>query len=745
MPESIRILIVEDSEADAGLAERAVAKVVEACEFQRVETREAYLTALEKFQPDLIISDYNLPRFDGMTALKLALLHVPMTPVIIWTGSINEDTAVECMKAGANNYVLKDNIKRLAPALIHALEERKILAERKRAEEQLRKLYRAVEQSPTAVVITDLSGNIEYVNPMFTQTTGYSIEETLGKNPSILKTGHTTPEEYQKLWETITSGNVWQGEFLNKRKSGETFWESATIAPVFDDDGKITNFLAVKEDITERKEAEAEKREAELRYRALFEQSHDAIFILDLQGRQIAVNQRATSMLGYSLDEILGLSYRDISAEVQQSEQVLNKLLDGEHISSYERLFRRKNGETVPVEINLELVRDSHGNPLHIQSVVRDITQRKQSEKLIKLQLERLDALRAVDMAINASVDLGLTLNLLLGHVTSRLNVDAVSILLLKKQTLNLEYAAGRGFHTDAIQRNRVRVGESNAGRAVLERRTVHVQNLKEAGGKLAELLQQAGEQFWEYFGVPLIAKGQVMGVMEIFHRLPLNPDPEWLTFMETLAGQAAIAIDNAQLFEGLQHSNLELTLAYDETIVGWSRAMDLRDQETEGHTQRVTETTLKLADMIGINQAEQVHIRRGALLHDIGKLGVPDEILFKPGKLTDEEWQIMKQHPQFAYEMLKPISYLRRSLDIPYCHHEKWNGAGYPRGLKEKEIPLAARIFAVVDVWDALRSDRPYRPAWNEGQVWEYIRSQSGEHFDPQIVEVFMQLLGTR
>jgi len=210
---------------------------------------------------------------------------------------------------------------------------------------------------------------------------------------------------------------------------------------------------------------------------------------------------------------------------------------------------------------------------------------------------------------------------------------------------------------------------------------------------------------------------------------------------MEALAGQAAIAIDNATLFDDLQRSNVELALAYDTTLEGWSRALDLRDKETEGHTQRVAEMTLKLARAMGFSEDELVQVRRGALLHDIGKMGVPDAILLKPGKLTDEEWEIMRRHPVYAYKLLRPIAYLRPALDIPYFHHEKWDGTGYPRGLKGAQIPLAARLFAVVDVWDALRSDRPYRRGWPEEKVRDHIRSLAGTHFDPQVVEEFLSL----
>ena len=193
---------------------------------------------------------------------------------------------------------------------------------------------------------------------------------------------------------------------------------------------------------------------------------------------------------------------------------------------------------------------------------------------------------------------------------------------------------------------------------------------------------------------------------------------------------------------QNLEEAHQQLLLAYDKTIEGWSRAMDLRDKETEGHTRRVTQLTLKVAGLFGIKGEELTHIQRGALLHDMGKLGIPDAILHKPDKLNDEEWELMRQHPQMAYEMLHPIEYLHPALDIPYCHHEKWDGSGYPRGLRGEEIPLPARIFAVVDVWDALTSDRPYRAAWSKEKTLELIQEQSGKHFDPKVVEVFSMVI---
>jgi HD-GYP domain-containing protein (c-di-GMP phosphodiesterase class II) len=304
-----------------------------------------------------------------------------------------------------------------------------------------------------------------------------------------------------------------------------------------------------------------------------------------------------------------------------------------------------------------------------------------------------------------------------------------------------LDYAASRGFQSHTPQHLQRTLDEGYAGKVVLQHKTIHIARAADRGEPVVDL-QFPDESFVEYYGVPLTIKGEIKGVLEIYHRSPLDADLEWLNFLETLAGQTAIAIDSAQLFDSLERSNLDLRLAYDATIEGWSRAMDLRDKETEGHAQRVTAMTLELARAMEINQHQIIHISRGALLHDMGKLGIPDNILLKSARLTDEEWEIMHKHPQFAYDMLSDIYYLKPALDIPYCHHEKWDGTGYPRGLKGEEIPLPARIFAIADVWDALTSDRPYRKAWSDKQALDYILEQSGKHFDPRVVKAFLEMM---
>jgi len=355
---------------------------------------------------------------------------------------------------------------------------------------------------------------------------------------------------------------------------------------------------------------------------------------------------------------------------------------------------------------------------------------------------QNLEAVRDINNAVLNSLDLQLTLPQILWHVQSRLEVDAADVLLLDPHLNALIFAAGRGFRTDALSQAVLRVGEGMAGRAAREKKIVRVPDLHLVGDAFTRAPLLVGEDFVAYHAAPLIVKGQVKGVLEVFHRTDLHANYDWLAFFQALAEQTAIAIDSATLFSDLQRSNADLKLAYDATISGWSHALDLRDRETEGHTQRVTKVTIQLARAFGLSEEAIIHIRRGALLHDMGKMGVPDAILLKPNKLTDEEWFHMRQHPQYAYDMLAQIDYLQPALDIPYCHHEKWDGTGYPHGLKGERIPFAARLFAVVDVWDALHFDRPYRKGWTMDNTLEYIREQSGKHFDPSVVDVFLRVV---
>ncbi len=362
--------------------------------------------------------------------------------------------------------------------------------------------------------------------------------------------------------------------------------------------------------------------------------------------------------------------------------------------------------------------------------------------KQTQRRLEQVSVLHQIDVVISSSADFHSTLKFVLEHILEQLKVDAAQVLLLDAASMTLVFADGAGFSPRKQPEAPCLLQKSRAGQAILERRPLFIPNLAEHEKGGPEMGFLPAKNFRMYGCVPLVARGEIKGVLEVFNRDQVILSDEWMEFFQVLASQTAIAIDNSLMFEDLQRSNLELSLAYDATIEGWSRALDLRDKETEGHTQRVTTLSVRLATRLGLSEAEIVHLRRGGLLHDIGKMGVTDSILNKPGPLTPEESEIMRQHPSYAYNMLEPITYLRPALDIPYSHHEKWDGSGYPLGLKGEEIPLVARIFAISDVFDALTSDRPYRKAWSVKKTLDYLQGQSGRHFDPNIVDAFLAMI---
>lgn len=370
-----------------------------------------------------------------------------------------------------------------------------------------------------------------------------------------------------------------------------------------------------------------------------------------------------------------------------------------------------------------------------------EIVRRQEAEKQANQRLRHLSALHAIDTIISASLDLGVTLKVFLEQIVPLLEIDAAAVLLFNPHSQTVEYAAGQGFHGSAVTTARERLGEGSGGRVALTRKPEIIPDLLEAGSDFnrPELLRE--EKVVSYCGLPLVAKGEIQGVLEIYHRHPFTPEPEWLEFLQSLAIRAAIAIENATLFNDLQRSNSELILAYDTTLEGWSHALELRDRETQGHTQRVVRITREIAKRLGMRAEQLVHVTRGALLHDIGKMGIADSILMKAGPLTDAEQELMRKHPVYAMEMLSPIAYLQPALDIPYGHHERWDGTGYPRGLKGAQIPLAARIFAVADTWDALINARRYHEAWPREKVCAHIRERAGSHFDPEVVTVFQEM----
>ena len=640
----------------------------------------------------------------------------------------------------------------LTASLKHEGELQNEIEIRTQAEAALRasqtKFQGLFDSAPDGIIVANRLGQIVEVNAQVESLFGYQADELLGQPVEVLlpKGFHESHQRHRAGYMAAPrQRQMGTGlELYGCRKDGSQFPVDINLGTLASEAGLIV--LGTVRDITERREAERALQEKD---RLLSEAQHighigswsydiltdtlkfsDEMYrLFDVSPHEFQHNREGFLRVIYSAD-------RAVVAKWMQ-----DLLIDNQVSELDFRIFHR-NQELRYLYSRGTVERGGTGGARRFIGTMQDVTERNLAEIQIRQQIERLTALRKIDQAITSSFNLQVTLDLLLSQVISQLQVDAADILLLERDDRTLEYSAGRGFHTHAIEHAHLRLNDSQAGRAARERRTIQIEHL---GNKPDERLITplgATEGFVYYFGVPLILKGKIKGVLEIFHRTALHPYPEWLEFLNALAGQAAIAIENATLFENLERSNSELSRAYDATIEGWSRALDLRDKETEGHTLRVTEMTLRLARAFGLPEEELLHIRWGALLHDIGKMGVPDHILLKPGELTPEEWVRMKTHPEYAYNLLKPIAFLTPALDIPYCHHEQWDGTGYPRGLKGAEIPLVARLFAVVDVWDAIRSDRPYRPAWSKEKALEHIKSLSGTYFDPKVADTFLNMI---
>ncbi len=362
---------------------------------------------------------------------------------------------------------------------------------------------------------------------------------------------------------------------------------------------------------------------------------------------------------------------------------------------------------------------------------------------VLRERLDALSAVHAIDAAIANAGDLRETLGLILELALDRLHLDAGNVLLYSAERQRLVFGARRGFRDSEWRPVSVPVGHGLMGRCVEQRAVIVLRGSDEIARRLWRHDQYQREGFESYVAVPLVANEELVGALELFARRRIAPGDEWREFLHTVAAQAAIAIAKANLITGLKRSHDELALSYDRTIEGWARALDLKDEETEGHSRRVTELSVALAARLGVRGDELMHLRRGALLHDIGKMGVPDAILSKPGRLDPEEWEVMKRHTTYGLELLKPIPFLWPALDIPYLHHERWDGTGYPLGLRGQEIPRAARIFAIVDVYDALTNDRPYRPAWPRERALAYIAAEAGRQFDPAIAAEFLRMMG--
>ncbi|RJP47995.1 MAG: GAF domain-containing protein [Anaerolineaceae bacterium] len=741
------------------------------------------IVVVEDAQTDERVNKEIVKQLGNRTIVNIPIILFNRHMGSIGTGTFSEE-GVRVPTASERDYLMA-----LASHMAVTLERIHQFRERIKIEESLtkseEKFRTIIEQSAEGILMADEGGTIVEWNHAYEKMTGVRRSEALG-HPlwdimmKIIAPERATAERRETIktgiLDALRTGKSYlfdqpiEMEFY-PLSSQEKHYFHQTIFPI--KTAKGYRIASLIEDITERKHHELERdaiitvsqalRKATTRSEILTVLLDQLVSLFDADGSMIALpnpetkdiiiemgrgvvgerfnglvipqgsgisslviankepylNNRANHDLLFYRPDLLGDSVCVASVPMIAHEKAIGALWIARHTSIFEEELRL-----------MTAIADIAANAIHRVILYEQTIQ----------QLHHLLALHQIDLAISTNFDLDLTLDVLLKNVKDELEVDAADILLFDTITHTLDYAHGIGFRTRGIKESRVRLGDGYAGRAARDHCTVSCPDLRRAEKTFSRSSLLVDEKFVAYFVSSLVSKGQIKGVLEVFTRKPFQPEKEWLDYFETLATQATIAIESANLFENLQRSNADLTLAYDATIEGWSLALDLRDKETEGHTRRVMEMALNLAGSLGMNESEMLNLKRGALLHDIGKMGVPDAILLKQGPLTTEEWEIMHQHPAYAYHMLESIAYLEDALEVPYCHHEHWDGSGYPRGLRGEEIPLAARVFAVVDVFDALTSDRPYRCAWPNEKAYRYIESQAGKHFDPKVVKIFLE-----
>ena len=677
-----------------------------------------------------------------------------------------------------------------------------VVTERKQADETSQKgekHFRAlVEHSLEEISLVDVDGTLTYESPSSIRPLGYPPNSLVGYNIIDLFHPDDRADAAQLLEQVaIHPGSIKEAQFRLRHQDGSWRWMEGSLTNLLDEPA-VQSLVINYRDVTERKKTELKMRRLINDLRNLSEvEKKDRLFAEALAKNIISI--KSTLNTDEILDSIIdninnvvpsdtisimliegeharivrsrGYQERGLTDWVKQRQFSLNEIKDLKEITRSKKYIITSNtdkskhwtaiAETAWIKshINTPILEDNKViGFVNVESATPDFYTEEHAQRLmaftdqvstalrnahqfesIQRRMNRMQAMTQIDQAINSSLDLNVSLEIVLIQAIEQLQADAVDILLVDDVTNSLVFSKAKGFKTDEIRKSNFGLGDGLPGKAVLERTTVAIPDLNLAGESYFKNLLVEREGFISYYCVPLITKGQLKGVMEVYFRHTFQADQEWLEFLEMLAQQTAIAINNAELLNSLQSSNIQLLNAYETTLKGWVDALDMRDHETEGHTQRVTELSLKLARLMGIKEKEIVHFQRGALLHDIGKVAVSDAILNKPGPLTEEEWVIMRRHPLHAYSLLSKSEYLKPALDIPFHHHEKWDGSGYPSGLKGEAIPLAARIFAIVDVWDALISDRPYRKAWTHKKALEYIQEQSGKHFDPDVVKVFL------
>ena len=541
---------------------------------------------------------------------------------------------------------------------------------------------------------------------------------------------------------------IWQCEHRIRTREGNTRWVYEAAVELRDKEGQSHGSIGLFQDITERKQSEEALRGSEERFSKAFQASPIIITLSQMHsGKLLEVNEAFEKIMEYSREEVIGKTTVELNIWESQLErdrfmQIFRT--NGQHRNT-EVKFRTKSGKYITCLYSAELI-DLEGEKC-LLSNIEDITERKKAEARI-LHLNRLYVtISQINQTLVHTRDKETLFNeicrVAIEHGKFRMAwigvIDKTNIWVQPKVFAGEEQGYLENVSIDYHDQV---LGSGPTGTAIREERCIICQDIATDPRMTPWRELALSRGYRSSAAVPIREHGRVVGALTVYADEVNGFDAENESLLDQIGQDVSFALDSILAEAERKRAENNLEEAYDTTLEGWAKALELRDKETEGHSRRVTETTLAVASAMGFSAEALVHIRRGSILHDIGKMGIPDQILRKPGPLTEAERQIVLKHPDTAYNLLKQISYLEKALEIPHCHHEKWDGTGYPRGLRGEEIPLSARIFAIVDVWDALSSDRPYRKAWQRDEVIQYLINDSGKHFDPHVLEVFLALV---
>lgn len=771
MAEKLNVLLVENNEANANWLQSTMQE--DSIKINHVKSIGALKKAASQLECDVVILSLSLPDCTGIDCIQKVKELLPDIPIVVAVPAEAEAEALASVRSGAQGFIrIKTLGSNSLAAVIHqAFERQKAVVG---IRESKRELDNLVSNLPGFIYRchNDQNWTMEYISQGCENITGYSPEEFISNRKKTFKE-IIHPDDRAMVKDVIQTGIMngehYQLEYRIQTATGEEKWVweqgntlESDISPV-----RLQGFIT---DITDKKIHEFQMQSlmdigAILRNSISYSEFSNKILekIKDLYSVEFAAfvlitksdeNVKVESAIG-SWESFTGIEveiegFFCYQAIIKNNIILYDDQKDHDKLCRAFRNYASQHMAFIPIashkkKFGLIVVgRSQQFAPKDLEvfetiaNMIASSFERANLYQKTEKQLKRLESLHAIDQAITSVFDINVIFKIILDQVNKELDVDAADIFILNPASNMLECAGIIGFMDRGMRYTKLPLTTSIAGKVLLENQKNFISNLDEEPLLFIRNKIQI-EKFKGYFAHPLSIKGEVVGVMEIFFKKPFYPSEEWIGFFESLSTQASVAYDSYRKYTDLQRMQQNVTSSFRLTLETWSISLELHDIESHGHIRRVTDDTLKLARDYGVAEEDLLNIERGALLHDIGKIGIMDNILQKKGTLTDKEWIEIKRHPQIARDLLSNVKMLEDAMDIPYCHHENWDGSGYPQGLKGEEIPLPARIFAVVETYDALTSARPYRKAWSKQETIKYLQEEKGKKFDPAIVDRFL------